>query len=95
MGDGGDKVPTWDGEIEGWEKYKVDVRYFLKSKPHWQKSQQIARLIRNLGRRAWDLIERFPEESKERLESDEATFLNFLKRHLLEGEEVFQKLSVL
>ena len=86
MGDGGDKVPTWDGEIEGWERYKVDVRYFLKTKPNWQKSQQLARLIRNLKRRAWDLIERLPEESKERLEADEQTFITFLKRHLLEGE---------
>ena len=79
-------VPTWDGTIESFDSYKVQVKYFLKTKPEWQRSQQIAKLIRNLRKKAWDLIEKLPESSKEKLESSEAVYFAFLKKHLLEGE---------
>ena len=84
--DRSEDVPSWDGQIELFDSYKVKVKYFLRSKPEWQKSNQIARLIRSLKGKAWDLIERLPETSKERLESSEEVFFTFLKRHLLEGE---------
>ena len=80
------EVPTWSGEIELFDSYKVKVKYFLRTKPEWQKSQQLARLIQGLRGKAWDLIERLPESSKEKLESSEEVLFGFLKKHLLEGE---------
>ena len=79
-------MPTWDGSIEAFDSYTVQVKYFLKSKPHWQRSQQIAKLIRNLKKKAWELIEKLPESSKDKLESSEEVYFGFLKKHLLEGE---------
>ena len=81
-----DEVPSWDGTIELFDSYKVQVKYFLKTKPGWQRSQQIAKLIRNLKKKAWDLIEKLPESSKEKLETSETIYFAFLKKHLLEGE---------
>ena len=79
-------IPSWSGTPETFDTYKVQVKYLLKSKPSFQQSQQIAKLIRQLRGRAWELIEKLPETSKEKLEKSQEIFFNFLKKHLLEGE---------
>ena len=81
-----ESIPSWSGTPETFDTYKVQVKYFLKSKPSFQQSQQIAKLIRQLRGRAWELIEKLPETSKEKLEKSQEIFFNFLKKHLLEGE---------
>ena len=79
-------VPSWDGDIEKWERYKLQVHYYLKQAPYWKRSYQIAKLVRALKGKCWSLVEKLPEKSREQLEKSEDVFLAFLKKHLLEGE---------
>ena len=79
-------MPTWHGDIDSYDSYKIQVRYFLRTKPQWQTPQQLARLILGLKGKAKELVEKLPEESREQLEKSELVYLNFLKKHLLEGE---------
>lgn len=79
-------VPSWDANVETWEKYKLQVHYYLKQVPYWKQSFQIAKLVRNLRGKCWALVEKLPEKSRAQLEKNEDIFLAFLKKHLLQGE---------
>ena len=79
-------VPSWDANVETWEKYRLQVHYYLKQVPYWKQPYQIAKLVRNLRGKCWALIEKLPEKSRAQLEKNEEVFLGFLKKHLLQGE---------
>ena len=79
-------VPSWDANVETWEKHKLQVHYYLKQVPYWKQSFQIAKLVRNLRGKCWALVEKLPEKSRAQLEKNEDIFLAFLKKHLLQGE---------
>jgi hypothetical protein len=80
-----DPVPTWDGSPDSWEKYQLQVEYFFKTKPHWEKPYLLAKLIKALTGKCWTLIEKLPQTSRLQLEKSPEIFLSFLKKHLLEG----------
>ena len=80
-----ESIPSWSGTPETFDTYKVQVKYFLKSKLSFQQSQQIAKLIRQLRGRAWELIEKLPETTKEKLEKSQEIFFNLFEETFVRG----------
>ena len=80
-----DPIPTWDGTPDAWERYKLQVEYYLKTRPPWEAKYLLAKLIRSLTGKCWSLIEKLPQSSRAQLEESPEVFLQFLKKHLLEG----------
>ena len=78
--------PTWDGTSENFERYELKLHYFIRQQPSWKESQQLARAIRSLKSKAWDLVERLSEKGREQLEKSEKVYIAFLRKHLLDGE---------
>ena len=80
-----ERIPTWDGDEDGFDNYKERVFWHLRGVESWKKNLQIAKLAQNLKGSAWKRVANLAESEKDKLLSSPETYMQFLKNGLVRG----------
>jgi hypothetical protein len=80
---GGDWVPTWSGDLDDWETYKIRAGICVRGADQWKQSQRISNLVQVLEGKAWEAIENLSDNERDKIQESLVPFLAFLKEQCL------------
>ena len=80
---GGDWVPTWSGDLDDWEMYKIRAGIYVRGADQWKQGQRISNLVQVLEGKAWEAIENLSDNERDKIQESLVPFLAFLKEQCL------------